>query len=248
MMAPGQTLRHYLSGARRPYVNPGRYLLFAILFRGGIYQLMKWTGVVEGDTRPDATVDAIQAAYTSILPWSTGYIYIAWICLLAGLLGLLYRQLFTSKTRDRTTASAIAVFVAAHGLIVGTFLQTGWRLFQYAMMGDPLTGSWTVFSGTFLGYAGLATYQCFQSHWTDVLKAVFAIFWAIVEMVSVGVFITLGYAGLLFLIDPETYPLMATEGGEIGPGPTIVLLVFLAILASLPLLLHVGVAAYARSR
>lgn len=248
-IVPGRTLRHYLSGARQQYVNPGRYLLFAILFRGGIYQLMKWTEVAEADAGSDPAVDAIQVAFQTIIPTSTGgYAYIAWICLFGGLLGLLYRQLFASKTRNRATAVAIAVFVAAHGLILSTLLEAGWQFPRYAMIGEPMTGSGKVFVGTLLGYAGLATYRCFQSHWIDGLKAVLAVFWACVEMFSVGAFITLGYAGVLSLADPETYPLVATEGREMGLGAHIAIVVFLTVLGSLPLLLHAGVAAYARSR
>ena len=248
-IAPGRTLRHYLSGARRQYVNPGRYLLFAILFRGGTYQLMKWTEVAEENTKPDAAVDAIQAAFQTIIPTSTGgYAYIAWICLFGGLLGLLYHHLFASKTRNRATAVAIAVFIAAHGLILSTLLEAGWQFPRYATIGEPMTGSGKVFVGTLLGYAGLATYRCFQSHWIDGPKAVLAVFWACVEMYSVGAFITLGYAGVLSLADPETYPLVATEGGEMGLGAYIAIIVFLTVLGSLPLLLHAGVAAYTRSR
>lgn len=90
-----------------------------------------------------------------------------------------------------------------------------------------------------LGYVGSATYLCFESHWTDGLKAVFAVVWAALETVCAWILIAVGYGIALFLLDPASYP-MSTPG--------IFAAVFFSLLASLPFLLHASVAAYARSR
>ena len=44
-LQPGRTLRRYLSGARRSYMHPGRYLLAAIVVATLLVQAMTWTGV-----------------------------------------------------------------------------------------------------------------------------------------------------------------------------------------------------------
>jgi hypothetical protein len=141
------------------------------------------------------------------------------------------------------------VFVAAHGFLLTTILNVFWRLPQYAVTAEPAAAPDMLVFGTYLGYAGLATYRCFQSHWIDGLKAALAVLWAIVEAFSVWIVLIIGYAVILSLTNPETYPLMQVEGEEATSfGLAIFAMAFVAILASLPLLLHAGVAAYARSR
>jgi hypothetical protein len=170
---------------------------------------------------------------------SPGYQTIAFSCLFAGLLSLLYRQLFASKTQSRAAAAAIAVFVAAHGLVLMTVVEVGWWLPQLAASEASLVSPIWLMTGTMLAYAGIATYRCFESHWTDGLKAALAVGWAFVESISTKFLVAIGYGVILFLIDPVSYPLS---------GPAIGVAVIVSVLASLPFLLHAGVATYARSR
>jgi hypothetical protein len=210
---------------------------------------MKWTSVSETGSVSDPAVDAVEVALRATFPKSSsGYAYIALSCFFAGLLGLLYRQLFAAQTRNGAAAAAIAVFVAAHGLLLSTILEICWRFPLYVANGEPVASPSLLAFATILGYVGVATYRCFESSWWDGVKSALAVFWATVEAFSVWMFVCLGYAVSLFLVYPDTYPLVKVEGEETTVGIGIVLVMLLAFLASLPLLLHAGVAAYARSR
>lgn len=44
-LSPGRTLQRYLSGARRSYMHPGRYLLASIVIATLVMQAMTWAGI-----------------------------------------------------------------------------------------------------------------------------------------------------------------------------------------------------------
>lgn len=44
-LRPGQVLQRYLSGARRQFMSPGRYLTVAVLLYVGSIQLLTWLGI-----------------------------------------------------------------------------------------------------------------------------------------------------------------------------------------------------------
>ena len=243
-IAPGRTLRHYLNGTRKQYVNPGRYLLIAALFQGLAIQLERWLGTSEAgfasaSSSPDGAVEAALSFQTTFLEQSPGYYLIVLNCIFAGFLSLLYRQLFTTKTRSRASAVAIAVFVGAHGLILMSTIEVGWRLSQLAALGTYPAAPIMLTTSAMLGYAGIATYRCFESHWTDGLKAALAVGWAALESVSMIPIVAVGLGIVLSIVDPVSYPL---SGMALGAA------VFFLLLSLIPFLLHAGVAAYTRSR
>lgn len=240
-LTPGRTLRHYLSGARRQYTNPGRYLLVAALFAGLVPQLERWFGVSDA-AEPIKDTGAIHSALSSIQAFvvqTPEYSWIAFSCLFAGLLSLLYRQLFASKARSTASAVAIAVFVTAHGLILVTTIKVCWRFPQFVTTGTSAAAPIVLTAGTMLGYAGISTYRCFESHWTDGLKAILAVGWATVECFSTVGLVIFGYGVVLYFIDPASYQL---------DGPVLAAAVGALLFVSIPFFLHAGVAAYARSR
>jgi len=48
MLRPGQVLQRYISGVRRQFMSPGRYLTVAVLLYAGSLQLLTWLGIRQG--------------------------------------------------------------------------------------------------------------------------------------------------------------------------------------------------------
>jgi len=79
---PGRTLQRYLSGARRSYMHPGRYLLAAIVVSTLVMQGLTWAGVTtetsiteeaSGTAAPDTTSAETTVTDTTSTAYQIGY-------------------------------------------------------------------------------------------------------------------------------------------------------------------------------
>jgi hypothetical protein len=79
---PGRTLQRYLSGARRSYMHPGRYLLASIVIATLVMQAMTWAGITaetsiteeaSGAAAPDTTTAETTVTDTTSAAYQIGY-------------------------------------------------------------------------------------------------------------------------------------------------------------------------------
>jgi hypothetical protein len=69
---PGRTLQRYLSGARRSFMHPGRYLLASIVIATLVMQAMTWAGITAETSIVDRATGAAEDTPTTEMNTETG--------------------------------------------------------------------------------------------------------------------------------------------------------------------------------
>lgn len=222
-LQPGTTLQRYLQGERRPFMNPGRYLLVSAVIGGGLIQILQWIapftpqqGIIGGMATAFAGGFARGVRGVEVAPSNSafaeasrhaeqlGSLRILTLVALAGLVGLLYRVLFRRHVSSLGESFALAAYAVGHAVILlsGTRFVLG-VIHQYWIDVTPL-GLFAFFA-LLLVYPGTVTYGCFGANWWNGVKGTLGTLWALMEMVFVVLVGIGGYAGWLLWAHPATY-------------------------------------------
>ena len=158
----------------------------------------------------------------------------------AGILGLLFRRIFSEKLRRGAEALAVGVFLTAHASMLSTgarlLIVPPFFLWKGAAV-DPVV-PYSVGSLISVLYPGVAAYRGFGTSWKSAVKGMLGSVWAYVETIGIG-----GIAGFwyVFLTTPGLREGLSGEEG-------IVPLVTMTVIYLIPLFLHAGMEAYYRLR
>lgn len=241
---PGEVLREYLSGARRQYMSPGRYLVVAVILFLGITQGLIWLGLLKPLT--DSVMIAEQSSgfmkEVSHLTRSQWFVLVS-VFINAGILGLLFRRIFGERLNRGAKALAVGVFLIAHA----SMLSAGVRLLLVPSVslwkGAAVDPSVPFSIGTLISvlYPGVAAYRAFGTSWKSAVKGVLGSVWASIETVGIVGIVAFWY---VFLTSPS---LREGSAGKEG-GVALVVVGGLTIVYLLPLFLHAGMEAYYRLR
>lgn len=245
-LRPGQVLQQYLSGVRRQFMSPGRYLTVAVLLYVGSLQLLTWleirqglAGVVADPSGEEVEFEGFQEAFTGAL--QSQWFALGTTLLSAGIFGLILWRLFRDKLNREAEALAIAVFLVAHAAILVTGIRLVFMPPVYLLMGDPLHPAIFMGLGTVLMivYPAVAAHLGFGRDWKSAVKAVFGALWAYLEAGLIG-----GVALLWYLI--WILPSFPPEAVSDDLQAFYLSMVILSAVYLLPLFLHTGVEAYYR--
>lgn len=241
---PGEVLQEYLSGARRQYMSPGRYLVVAVILFLGVTQGLIWLGLQKplADSVKIAEQSSGFMKEVTQLTRSQWYVLVT-VFINAGILGLLFRRIFGEKLRRGAEALAVGVFLIAHA----SMLSIGGKLLLVPSVslwkGAAVDPSLPFTVGTLISvlYPGVAAYCGFGTSWKSAFKGVLGSVWASIETIGIGGIAAFWY---VFLTSPS---LREGSTGEDG-GVALVVVGGLTVVYLLPLLLHAGMEAYYRLR
>lgn len=244
---PGEVLQGYLRGVRKGLVNPGRYLLAALIIDIGADRLLAWIGArtlpwtdpgvsqsldVSSLGADDIFITSFEETSAVLVGPQTRFIT---MLLMAGLLAAVLYRLF-AEIGQMSDALAVGSYLVGHT----TFLSRGIDLL-YAVPAFLYTGEAVELPSLLLiigfGYLGFAGYRAFGLSWKGAVKLAVAGGWAFVLLVS-----AFGLSACVYAIGQAMwYP----WGWEYL---TIEAVLASAIIFALPLLLHAGVETYYRLR
>lgn len=180
---PGEMLHSYLEGTRTPLLNPGRYLVVAIVVELVTHQFLSWIGArssqepVPSKAIPEKEetllfLDALSqdsAAYLDALAATTWFRVCVY--LIIGLLGsLLLFRLFRNQLLDLGQGFALFSYVLGHSLWVSTIVTPIVLLFV-----DPAVESSSlelIVPICSFGYIAVALTAYFGFHWRSIGKSV----------------------------------------------------------------------------
>jgi hypothetical protein len=242
---PGRMLAHYLGGARKQYMNPGRYLLLAVIVTTLGGQALLWAGVeaasptadvAEGE--PEDPFDAgARDLLASLDPGSGPEGPIAVTLLMVVSLSLLYRRLFPARLTRFAEALALTCFATAHAVLITFVMGLAYKIPTHLVTGDPVGSTAMIGLATQAVYLGVAVYGCLGRHPLDGLRAALVVPWAFVEVI-VGLLLLVGlYAGVLALLSAESY---AQAVAEVETGAVVALALVFAALGGGLLLVRAG--------
>lgn len=236
---PRQTLRAYLRGVRAGLASPGRYLLASVLFTVGVFQLTVWLRietktVVEPYMASGLGREAMEASSEQIEAFLGIYTNLVFYLLLAGVLALILRRLFSGQISRVAEGLGIGCFLVGHMLLLNDSVQLVGDLAEHFAFNHIFIEVlyWLQLLIP-LVYLGVATYQTFDTGWESALKAVLGLLGALVEVISIFTIGTMGYAVWLVKAHPESYYLDFNPPLSLG-------------VLSAPLLLHAGIEVYYR--
>lgn len=170
-LRPGKALREYLGGAYRKLMNPGRYLLAAIVIEFIIDRVFLRAGLLESEWKqvPSVTetletswgqVPALLAPGSSMASMegplqdlisevAASFSLVlgsqsgraAGLLLAAGLLALLLRQVFRAELSSKAEALALASFLVGHATAVKAAVKLASVPPSVAVVGGPVAGA-----------------------------------------------------------------------------------------------------------
>lgn len=241
---PGSALQDYLSGARGALMNPGRYLLAAIVVNYLTFRGLSWLGVKEsyadwyqafreGTSGEGAVAVALERTPALV---SSQWFMTTISLLLAGLLAFSYRRMFADRLRSAGEALAVGAFIVGHATVVETVVRVVYIPLVFAWTGEPAPPMVLMGFLATTTYIGIATGLCFGPFWKGALKGLFGAVLANVESIALVTICIFGYS-------------FWRAGQTMNPDVNL-LVVFLVTSAvySVPLLVHLGVEAYYRLR
>ncbi len=255
-LRPGTAVKDYLTGTRRPFTSPGRYLLVGALvvtvlaatleeigapasnigrlaviaangFGDGV-QDPGHTAPLEGTAWKAATQDLEQfGAYPALV-----------LMLIAGLVGVLYWALFRRSMTFPAEAFAVATYATAHTVVL--YQSTDFVFELLVHYGALETQASLVFEraseAILFVYPCVLTYGCFGSSVWNGVKGSLGFLWGYIEAPLVALAGLAGYAEWLAWTNPDAY------SGD-GPGAAITGFFFAVLL-----LVHGAFKLYARYR
>ena len=241
---PGEVLQEYLSGVRRRYMSPGRYLVVAVILVLGITQGLTWLGL----QKPLADSVMIMEQSSGFMKEVTQLTQSQWYALVtvfisAGILGFLFRRIFAEKLRRGAEALAVGVFLAAHASV----LSAGIRLLLvpsvFLWKGTAVDPSVPTSVGSLIMvlYPAVAAHRGFGTNWKSAVKGVLGSAWAYIETIGIVGIASFWY---VFLTTPS---LREGLSGEAGITPLVVAGI-MTVIYLIPLFLHAGMEAYYRLR
>lgn len=264
---PGSALRQYLGAGPRLLMNPGRYLLAAIVVSFGGTRALTWLGVrkrpagevsVDQDTLPSGQGDAdpgqIADVTTELVAtlqrvFASQTYHVVSSIVLTGFLALLFWRLFRGPLRRGAQAVALAGFVVGHAVFLEAAVQLLYVPTVYLVSGTATQVPTFLATGMVVVWAAVTAWGAFGAGWTAALKGAGAALLASLEQALAGALVIGGYS--LWLIydrfggvpSPEgTLTLSAQTGGAESEFALAVL--WFGVVTAAPLLLHAGVEAY----
>lgn len=248
---PGEVLQEYLSGARRQYTSPGRYLTVAVLLFLGTMQGLIWLDFMKplSDSAMMMGPGGFKKEVTQLT--SSQWYALATVFLNAGILGLLFWRIFGEKLRRGAEALAIGVFLVAHASVlsvgVRVLLVPAVSLWRGAPV-DPAVPT-SIGSVIMVLYPGVAAYLGFGTDWGSAVKGILGSVWAYIETIATGGIAAFWY---LFLSSPGFHEAYRTHLNELLPDGgadfVMVTLGLTTVIYLVPLFLHVAMEAYYRLR
>lgn len=243
---PGRMLRHYLGGARKQYMNSGRYLLLSVIVTTLVEQALVWTGVeapsvpatqMAGDEAAGPIETGMRALLVRLNPDSGPEGPIAVTLLMVASLSLLYRRLFPARLTCYAEALALTAFATAHALLLSALLDLAYKIPTHLVTGKPVdSGPWTGLT-VLAVYLGVAVHGCLGRHVVDGVRAALMVPWAYVEVIISLVLVVGLYASALALLDPESRA--ATVAG-METGAVVTVVVVFAVLPGVVWLVRAG--------
>ncbi|WP_263784336.1 DUF3667 domain-containing protein [Salinibacter grassmerensis] len=241
---PGEVLEEYLSGARRQYMSPGRYLVVAVILFLGVTQGLTWLGLQEPlvDSAMISEESTRFMGEVNQLTQSQWYTLVT-VFVQAGILGLLFWRIFGEELRRGAEALAVGVFLIAHA----SMLSAGSKLLLVPSVslwkGAAVDPSISLSVGTFISfvYPGVAAYRGFGTSWSSLFKGLLGSMWAYIEIAGIG---GIGAFWYVFFTSPNLRKTLES-GNEVA---AFTVVGGLTVVCLLPLLLHAGMEAYYRLR
>ncbi|MFB6249929.1 MAG: hypothetical protein ABEL97_15315 [Salinibacter sp.] len=202
---PGEALRQHLGAGPRPLMNPGRYLLTAIVVNFGTVRALTWLGMREGaaqrlsDEMTEAEAKAAQAGAAeeqvlSILSKLTGDLqvaftsqtyYVASSLLLAAILALAVWRLFGEQIDRGAQALAFSFFTVGQAVFLETVLWATYVPVARLATGAPARLDSSVGGVVPILYVTAATWRTFGPGWRAAGKGAVASVWATVEQLLI---------------------------------------------------------------
>lgn len=264
---PGSALRQYLGAGPRLLMNPGRYLLAAIVVSFGGTRALTWLGVrerpaeevsvskdnlagAEGDADPEQVADLITELVATLQRVFASQTYhVVSSIVLTGFLALLFWRLFRGPLRRGAQAVALAGFVVGHAVFLEAAVQLLYVPTVYLASGTATQLPTFLATGTVVLWAAVTARGAFGGGWTAGLKGAGAALLASLEQVLAGTLVIGGYS--LWVVYDRLGGAPSAEGtltfsyqtSGVESEFALAALWFGGVTAA-PLLLHAGVEAY----
>ncbi|WP_103021181.1 DUF3667 domain-containing protein [Salinibacter altiplanensis] len=234
-LRPGTAVQDYLTGTRRPFTSPGRYLLVGALVITVLAATLEGIGaptsnigrlaVIAANGFSDGVQDPGDTASFEGTAWNAaiqdleqfGAYPALVLMLIAGLVGVLYWALFRRSMTFPAEAFAVATYATAHAVILYQSTDFVFELLvHYGALGTQASLVFErALSVAFLFvYPGVLTYGCFGASVWNGVKGSLGFLWGYIEAPLVALAGLAGYAEWLAWTNPDTY------SGD-GPGAAI---------------------------
>jgi len=249
-LRPGNTLQQYLSGVRKGLVSPGRYLLAAVVVSVGTRQLGRWIGansppVVNPYMTADGKRETIGASGEYFGSVAVDQALFITFLLVAIPLALSLWTLFRGRFDREAQALAVGSFLMGHTMLLVDGIDLAFMGMGHLLTNPSLELPFEAVIVFMIGYVGIACWGCFGPGWKSALKGALGGAWAWVECLAIYCVVVAGTALWLCTAYPGAY--YAVEP-ELTQMTQVWVLLALAVILSIPLILHVGVEAYYRLR
>jgi hypothetical protein len=213
-LRPGEALRQYLGGVRKPFVSPGRYLLTVALLYVGVTQALKWGELQEdlGGSLAETYATSSDAGFRAFMKAIGQAAQTQWFTMISMVLlavgfALILRRLFSDRLSRVAEALAAGTFLVAHAFALATGLHLLYVPLAYAWTGQPvdLVAFSTFCAPLVLLYVGGAAHLGFGSGWKQAVMSVLGAAWAYVLAVGGSNALLTGYLAWRLPGFPETF-------------------------------------------
>lgn len=255
-LRPGTAVQDYLTGTRRPFTSPGRYLLVGALVVTVLAATLEEIGapasnigqlaVIAANGFSDGVQDPGDTASFEGTAWNAaiqdleqfGAYPALVLMLIAGLVGILHWALFRRSMTFPAEAFAVATYATAHAVVLYQSTDFVFELLvHYGALEAQASLVFERASETILFvYPGVLTYGCFGASVWNGVKGSLGFLWGYIEASLMALAGLAGYAEWLAWTNPDAY-----SGDGLGVAITGF---FFAVL----LLVHGALELYARYR
>ena len=252
-LRPGEVLQQYLSGVRAGLISPGRYILVAVVVSAGTRQFSRWIGaspppVVDPYMTADGKRDASEvslAYFISIAVEQAEFIFFLMVVVpLAFSLWTLFRDRFNQGAETLAAGS----FLVAHTKLLGEGIDLAFTGVEHLLAGPSLDLPYQAVIVFMTAYVGFACWGGFGPSWKSAVKGALAGFWAWAECLAIMGIVLTGSVYWLCRTYPSDYYGFGSPANEVPGEAQIWVYLIIAVVFSVPLLVHAGVEVYLRYR